>query len=242
MVLFSGTACQIAGILSSLDATKTKTNNLITVDVLCHGVPNRKVVEAYIKSQQKKYRKRIIDNTFRTKEVPWTSGSSMTLYFEDNTRLILSAEEDPYFIGFNQNLFLRPSCYKCAFAGTNRQADFTLADFWGIHTIKNVSQEMLNDGVSFVLINSTKGLKLWSEIKENVCCEDAPLEKARQYNLALIKPQKQHKQRDMFFKYLSKVDFNTLVHICCFDTYCKNTAWRILGKERILKIKKVLGR
>lgn len=50
LVLFSGVACQIAGLNSYL---RKDYNNLITVDVLCHGVPSGKAWRKYIDDNQK---------------------------------------------------------------------------------------------------------------------------------------------------------------------------------------------
>ena len=42
-VLFSGTPCEVAGILAFLNAKKVSLDNLITVDIVCHGTPSPKV-------------------------------------------------------------------------------------------------------------------------------------------------------------------------------------------------------
>ena len=64
MVLFSGTACQIAGLYAYLGS---KPDNLLTVDVLCHGVTSIKVIDKYISCKEKKYKKKIINFKFRLK-------------------------------------------------------------------------------------------------------------------------------------------------------------------------------
>lgn len=73
-VLFVGTACQIAGILSYLKDTGT--TNLITCDVLCHGVTNDNIIKSYIKSKEKKFKKKIVNFKFRTKQ-KWSSGGGV---------------------------------------------------------------------------------------------------------------------------------------------------------------------
>lgn len=72
-VLFSGTACQVAGLYSYLDK---EYDNLITVDVLCHGIASKKIVNAYIKSKEKQYKKKICKYIFRLKpkDSDWMSG------------------------------------------------------------------------------------------------------------------------------------------------------------------------
>ena len=49
-VLFSGTACQIAGLKRFL---RKEYENLLTVDVLCHGVPSQKVWKLYLDEKKK---------------------------------------------------------------------------------------------------------------------------------------------------------------------------------------------
>lgn len=71
-VLFSGTACQVAALRSVVGERMTE--NLLTVDVLCHGCTSGKAVKCYIKDQEKKYKRRIIDFKFRTKDIPWQAG------------------------------------------------------------------------------------------------------------------------------------------------------------------------
>lgn len=53
-VLFSGTPCQVAGLMNFLpDAGE----DLITVDVVCRGIPSPLVFEKYIDYQKKKFGK-----------------------------------------------------------------------------------------------------------------------------------------------------------------------------------------
>lgn len=46
-VLFSGTGCQVQGLLGYLGGPKP---GLLTVDVICHGVPSEAVWQAYAKA------------------------------------------------------------------------------------------------------------------------------------------------------------------------------------------------
>ena len=75
-VLFSGTSCQVAGLYSFLGKDYDK---LITVDVLCHGITSKKVIDAYLRSKERKYHKKIIDFRFRLKpeDSDWMSGGGL---------------------------------------------------------------------------------------------------------------------------------------------------------------------
>ena len=63
-VLFSGTACQIAALKLFL---KKDYENLLTVDVACHGVSNSKLTESYLRGCEKFYGKKISGYSFRNK-------------------------------------------------------------------------------------------------------------------------------------------------------------------------------
>jgi len=84
-VLFSGTACQVAGLCSALEHWHVDSDvmrgcgpkrRLITVDVLCHGVTSKKAVMSYIRAKEKRCKKKISDFQFRvkTKDVGWIQG------------------------------------------------------------------------------------------------------------------------------------------------------------------------
>ena len=53
-VLFSGTPCQIAGLKMYLDATKTDVERLLTVEVVCEGVPSPLYIRKYEQALLKK--------------------------------------------------------------------------------------------------------------------------------------------------------------------------------------------
>ena len=65
-VLFSGTPCQIAALrkyLGDLDASK-----LLTVEVICEGVPSPIFIQKQIKFIENKFGKKVIDVNYRYKD------------------------------------------------------------------------------------------------------------------------------------------------------------------------------
>lgn len=54
-VLFSGTPCQIAGLITYLETTNTDRSNLLTVEVVCEGVPSPLYVRKLDKEIEQKY-------------------------------------------------------------------------------------------------------------------------------------------------------------------------------------------
>ncbi len=221
-VLFSGTSCQIAGLYTVLGDMKDN-GRLITVDVLCHGVASKKVIDAYIKSKEKRYKKKIKNYFFRTKceDARWKSGGGMKLEFEDGSTLVTDKPVDTFFIGFNCCAFLRESCYKCRYCGTERLADFTIADFWGV-TEERVSKEQMEDGVSLMLVNTGKAKKILGELRGGLVYEEILPEEAIPYNLALTRPNARPPQRDTFFDDLRSCDYDKLIKKYFYKTYINN--------------------
>ena len=64
-VLYSGTPCQIAGLNSFLG--NVDKSNLLTIDLICHGVPSIKLFKSYIQWLEHRYGEPIIDFNFRDK-------------------------------------------------------------------------------------------------------------------------------------------------------------------------------
>ena len=219
LVLVSGTACQIQSIYNYLSLENIKTNNLITVDVLCHGVSNIAILKRYIESQEKRFNKKIINLTFRTKEVSWEKGggTSMTIYFDDSTSLIVPWKKDAYYLAFNNDLSLRPSCHKCRFVGMDRVSDFTLADFWGINS-HYASPEQLKNGVGLMVANTQKAYDLLNTeyFSKNCCYEEINSNLATPYNAAFHTRRHIHSKRSFFFKNVQSRDFNGLVNQCLY--------------------------
>ena len=170
-VMFTGTPCQIAGLKNFL---RKDYDNLLTVDVVCHGVPSPKVWQVYLDEIARKGGKNsvlshpIVEKTeinhidFRSKSIGWKKFSFVltlskaTADGEKNTVLLSSIfTENPYMNAFLSNLSLRPSCYDCPAKSGKSGSDITIADFWGI---EDVLPEFDDDkGISLVLSYSEKG-------------------------------------------------------------------------------------
>lgn len=71
-VLFSGTPCQIAGLKRFLNA---EYNNLLTVDIICHGVPSPKVWQRYLKEELAVIRKKL-ERKHSWRIIPFSSSNN----------------------------------------------------------------------------------------------------------------------------------------------------------------------
>lgn len=58
--------------------------------------------------------------------------------------------------GFLNDLYLRPSCYKCKFKRFQSQSDITIADYWAIARVRKEFYD--RNGVSMVFINDEHAL------------------------------------------------------------------------------------
>lgn len=152
-VCFSGTPCQIVGLLSYLKQRNISLQNLLTIEVICHGVGSSKFFEDYIDCLEKKYKSKAVSCNFRGKSRPGKK-QDMEIIFENGKKYNASSSRYDWFYSiYLKNLILRPSCYKCRYACEERNADLSIADLWG---------KLNNDLIpkSLIIVNSKKG-KFW---------------------------------------------------------------------------------
>lgn len=193
-VLFSGTACQIAGLKKFSGKAY---DNLITIDVLCHGVPSPMVWQKYLAEQPKT----VTNVHFRVKEPSWRD-YRFGLDYADGTCLRTPREQDPCMALFLQNVSLRPSCYSCRFKGMNRPSDITLGDCWGIESYLPEMDD--NRGTNVVLVHTPKGQQLLDSLSDSVCLCPAELDQALPPAADARHPVAAHPKRAEFFRLLDK--------------------------------------
>jgi coenzyme F420-reducing hydrogenase beta subunit len=198
-VLFSGTPCQIAGLRSVLGK---EYDNLLCVDLICHGVGSPKVFERYIEYLEVKYRSRMSSFTFRNKKQKMCGRFLeyiVGLEFEDGTRIEL--ESDLYNRGFMQGLFSRPSCSECMFANMNRVGDITLGDLKGRYDVLPKAEGMEN--LSTVIVNTSKGREVFQLLDQYMYLYPVATEEVVRTQDRLRQPQSMSERREDFFEDLS---------------------------------------
>lgn len=158
-VLFSGTPCQVAGLKAFLGRDY---ENLICVDILCHGVPNPKLWQDFVSHLEKRYGKKLRDYSFRDKTVSWNRYSAR-LTFEDGSAEGNNPLTGSYIELFRYDVCLRPACTRCPYTCTNREGDITVGDFWGVE--KALPEVDTAGGVSAVMVRSPKGMELMNRVK-----------------------------------------------------------------------------
>lgn len=213
IVLFTGTPCQVEGLLSYLQKPY---DNLITMDFVCHGVPAPNVWEYYKTYLQKQYKSPITNINFRDKSSGWKN-FSIRIDFENDSVYCNSFGKDPYMKAFLANMDLRESCYICKFKSTKHKSDFTVADYWGIDKIKPEIDD--DKGLSLLLVNTPKGARFLLEIATKIDLVKTDLEQVFAYNPCIIKSANKHNFSEYFFYNYNKSDFTKTVNSCLNPSY-----------------------
>ena len=170
-VLFTGTACQVAGLKRFLGRDY---DNLYTIDILCHGVPSPAVWRKYLDYLKEKEHSNIKNVNFRDKVVGWHD-FSLTVNFENGHAVSETFLKDKYMKMFLGNYILRPSCYKCRFKDISRASDLSIGDAWGVENIFPELDD--NKGTSVAIVHTDKGISLMEEIKEHARVCEAEVDK-----------------------------------------------------------------
>lgn len=203
LVLFTGTPCQIEGLLSYL---RKDYSNLITQDIVCHGVPSPKLFKLYKENIKQIYKDDITKINFRKKTNGWKHYHVKINL--NNQNYEIDHDDDVYMKAFLNDIALRESCYQCNAKKKHRLSDITLADFWGI---ENILPELDDDkGTSLVIINSILGKQIFNEIKNQIIYKEVDYEKAIVNNPSLYQSVNRPKNRDA---YLNNVTVDNLTSI-----------------------------
>ena len=202
-ILFIGTPCQIAGLKSYL---RKDYDNLITIDLICHGVPSQKFIDEYINSLNL--------NTFPD-NLTFRGLNDFYFVLYKNTDIIYSkkARDDAYYSSFLNGLFYRESCYTCKYACKERISDITIGDFWGLGEKIPFNHDITN-GVSVALINTEKGNNFFNNIKDKIFFEKRTLQEAVEGNEQLRHPSIKNKNYEKFKKLYIDYGFEYALKEC----------------------------
>lgn len=258
-VLFSGTPCQIAGLKNFL---RKDYENLLTVEVVCHGVPSPMVWRDYLdyKRAERAAGKNTVSSSLN--ELPVITGIS----FRDKTngwkkygfRICYAASkaaensvsesaktanceitpfnENLFMKGFLKNIYLRPSCYHCAARQGKSGADISIADYWGIQSIHPEIDD--DKGTGLVLINTKQGANYFNSIANQINSLTSNYNNAIMQNPCIVKSVKEPNRRHLFWRNypISKID--------CIEVVCDlitPSPIVVFAKRFIGKIKRILG-
>lgn len=210
LVLYSGTPCQIGGLKVFL---RKNYENLITVDIICHGVPSPMVFEDYkYWLMQKNQIEKIENIKFRDKKFSWFNFNMSISWNNQNGEeqtYIGTYYKDAYIRGFLRDFFLRPSCHSCQYTSTSRVGDFTIADWWGYKRNSKMDKDFLAKGVSLIMANSEKAMKIIPQL--NMYLINRSMEEALTTNPCLQHPFEVPENRKAFWDFYKGHSFDEVV-------------------------------
>lgn len=248
-VLFSGTPCQIAGLKKFL---RKEYENLLTVEVVCHGVPSPKVWRDYLEYSKNffetKVKKSAFDSnlnireiSFRDKSNGWKNYNVRISYSFDNVdnsatnyniNELTPFKDNLYMRGFLKDIYLRPSCFQCPAKHGKSGADIAIADYWGI---QRIHPELDDDkGVNLVLINTQKGQNYFNEIAASLAYTISDYKKAIASNPCIVKSVAEPSQRVLFWKEYESHG------VTCIDGICQSmtpSKFKVLFGRIVRKLK-----
>lgn len=200
LVYFVGTGCQVDGLKSYL---RKDYDNLLTSDLICHGVPSQDLFDKHIKYLEAKYKGKVVAYEFRNNR-SWSGCESVvTSDSHAQKRHILPTYNlSPFLYSFMQGLTCRRSCYVCPYARPQRSGDITLADFWGAQQL--FPTLTADYGVSMVLVNTSKGQEVLGRLNDKVNLCDSSLAIAVANNRNLVHPTMKPLLRNSVFQILEK--------------------------------------
>ena len=229
-VLFSGTPCQIAGLNHYLGK---EYDRLLTIDVVCHGVPSPRVWRWYLDKVKKISRFTISKISFRNKDKGWRNYSIVFDYFQSGINVVDSSthRDDPYMKAFLSNKTLRPSCYFCQAKSVRSHSDITLADFWNVEKVLDINDD--DKGVSLVLVNTLKGDSILHSL-DKCTLKSICFEQAIHYNRAWAFSYSMPVERKRFFSSYKR-------HVKDFDKFIEQEPNNLLFKALKKKIKRCIN-
>ncbi|WP_165171838.1 Coenzyme F420 hydrogenase/dehydrogenase, beta subunit C-terminal domain [Adlercreutzia sp. ZJ242] len=148
-VVFFGLPCQTAAVKKEFPSA----DDLVLVDLVCHGVASPMLWEAYLSEQRFG---RIRDIRFRNK----TYGYHMsTMRIQDEKGVYSkSGRVDPYLRAFFSGIAHRKACYACRFKGRRRYSDLTLFDCGSYRELAGKHDD--DRGYTSVIVSTEKGMEL----------------------------------------------------------------------------------
>lgn len=217
LVLFVGTPCQIAGLKGFL---RKDYENLVIVDVVCHGVPSPMIWQKYLQEQKQKILQQHADGeeksvkitavSFRDKVESWRRFHLSYTYkvMKDDINTIGPDSivkkfsqyvwENDYMLCFLHDYANRPSCFDCKFRDGKCHSDLTLADFWGIENLTKEENLIGDKGTSLVMAHTLKGKGILNELSCSL--KGMPFAKSFVGNPAVFHNWSKPITHDLFFR------------------------------------------
>lgn len=217
-VVFCGTPCQTAGLKQFLG--NTNTDNLVTICLICHGVPSPLAWEKWVEVMEEKNHGRLVYVNMRDKSYKGYSTSYSKYTFQSpshsqwNNFGYVNPEckekeytalsectwtvglstylSDPYLFLFTDDLYLRKSCNRCQYKADQNGADIIVGDFY------ESTPSAGNLGCSCVMSMTSKGDKFVRSLDGTLIQSD--FKTVGVVNSMLWTSVKEHHRRNEFFE------------------------------------------
>lgn len=214
-VLFSGTPCQIAGLRSYLG--NVDICNLLTVEVICEGVPTPHYLDRYKEYIEKKYKCSIDTLDYRYKDMKSLKNpisgkwdfQVMNVLLKNGKQIKKDRWFNPFWSIWLKHLMSRPSCYECPFANSERVADITLGDLWGVH-LYCPELYYKNSGASLIVCNTEKGKEVLKAATLFLKGHELEFESALKYQSPMRKHIDVNDRRKDFMKDVKFMEYSEL--------------------------------
>lgn len=203
-VVFIGTPCQVAGLRKFI---KNIPDNLLLVDLICHGTPSQQMLREHIKG---------IVGDKKINKISFRKGNSYILDIESNGVKIWDANlwkkpyKDMYLHAFIKGFNSRPCCHQCSFARPERVSDITIGDFWGLGEMELKPKDP-ETGISVILPNTQKGIDVTEAISSQMTLVERPVSEAVKGNSQLQAPVGKSKDARRFTCLYPRLPFDMAV-------------------------------
>lgn len=192
-----------AALLSFVGTAQEK---LLTVSLICHGVPSPKYWDTYITQQ---YKGKLSSYSFRNRKAKEEGRTSYELNtVVDGLNIRESCFSDIYYSTFLKGLSFRESCYYCQYARRERIGDLTLGDF---DSEKYYPAFYPKSAKSVIIVNTEKGQKIINRIKHSFETIHIDYELEVRHNTQLRIPSIRPSKRDIFYYDLNNKDWVSFV-------------------------------
>ena len=193
-VLFSGCPCQIAALKRYLGREYP---NLLTVDLVCHGVPSPLAWRKYLDDREREAKGKI-SRILARRYCAWRE-YAISLAFDNASDIAYSekVEHDPYMQSFMRFWGLRKSCFGCRFRNFASGSDLTLGDYGNID---ETHPEFVDGrGISVVMENTAHGAAVYRIAAEEFVSLSMTLADICRINTAIFKSHPQPRFRPIFY-------------------------------------------
>lgn len=221
--IFCGCPCQVAGLKAFL---RQDYENLLTIDLICHGQGSPTVFEACMRNMSDYYGETIVAYQFRAKRKRYEEDYIASITTIKSTAYVT---KDPYMQLFLSQNALRPSCGEnCKYRDMRRPGDITIADLKGLQTIFP-DQIYPKKNWSTVVCNSQKGADCLALLYRTMDVRPITIEDVVKYNPLFARQTWFSKDREAFF-----ADFVADADVAIQKWTVPATEYRISFAKRLL--------